>query len=60
MQFNARAAQIQHRDQRVGRMESEGSTGNHPKAIVGPLDDPVGQALLNVDEHPFLLGPDRP
>ena len=60
MQFNAPAAEIQHRDERVGRVESEGSTSNHPKAIVGPLDNPVGQAPLNVGEHAFLLGPDRP
>ena len=44
----------------VGRVESEGSASNHPKAIVGPLDNPVGQAPLNVGEHAFLLGPDRP
>ena len=60
MQFNASATQIEHRDERIGRVESEGSTSNHPQAIVGPLDNPVGQALLNVGEHPFLLGPDRP
>ncbi len=60
MQFNASAAQIEHRDERVGRVESEGSTSHHPKAIVGPLDNPVGQALLNVGEHSLLLGPDRP
>ena len=60
MQFNASATQIAHRDERIGRVESEGSTGDHPKAIIGSLDNPVGQALLNVGEHSFLLGPDRP
>ena len=60
MQFNASATQIAHRDERIGRVESEGSTGDHPKAIIGSLDNPVGQALLNVGEHAFLLGPDRP
>ena len=60
MQFNASTTQIEHRDERVRRVEAEGSTSDHPQAIVGPLDDPVGQALLNVGEHAFLLGPDRP
>ena len=36
-------------------MKSEGSTSNHPKAIVGPLDNPVGQALLDVGEHALLM-----
>ena len=60
MQLNASAAEIQHRDERVGRVASEGATSNHPKVIVGPLDNPVGQALLHVGEPAFFFGPDRP
>ena len=51
MQFNAPAAEIQHRDERVGRVESEGSTSNHPKAIVGPLIFPGESGQVDYAAH---------
>ena len=54
MKLNSSATQIEHRDERVGRVESERSTSNHPKALVGPLDNPIGQALPNVGEHTLV------
>ena len=59
MKLNSSATQIEHRDERVGRVESERSTSNHPKAIVGPLDNPSGQ-VPNVGEHTLLPGSDCP
>ncbi len=58
MQLNSSAGQIEHRDERLGRVEAERSTSDHPQAIVGPLDNPIGQALSNIGEHTLLLGPD--
>ncbi len=58
MKRNSSAAQIEHRDKRLGRVEAERATSDHPQAIVGPFDNPIGQALPNIGEHPLLLGPD--
>ena len=59
MELNSSARQIEHREKRLGRVESERPTSDHPQAVVGPLDNPVGQALMNVGEDALLLGPDR-
>ena len=58
MQLDSSATQIEHRDERLGRVEAERATSDHPQAIVRPLDNPIGEALPNIGEHPLLLGPD--
>ena len=56
MQLNFAAAQIEHRDKRLGRVEAERSTSDHPQAIVRPLDNPIGQTLPNIGSPDIKVG----
>ena len=48
MKRNSSAAQIEHRDKRLGRVEAERATSDHPQAIVGPFDNPISQRHASI------------
>src|SRR4030042_966193 len=59
MQLDTASDEEEHLDEGLVRVETKGTSGNHPEQVVEAFHDPVRISLIDVGKDPLLMLADR-